>query len=332
MIRDTSILYELANELKENKFINYNNDELISSSQLNRVYQYLDDILIEAFFSTNKFAPIIIPSNILSNRQSPEGYIEQNSDLVLDLSNRFDRYTFVEAICLLCIHGASPYNNINLSKEEQRFLSELSCGSKLYCAYGRSYLINAGFCPNPFIDSFREYYKMIDFGESKAAELCCFRDFVLKQNGYNFNMYYYEHVDYYYSKIKNLKLFGNYTWQEVLSIYSILVEKLKLAEDSISTLISLHIPKETDFNSQILAKFHKFEMNYSSFFNVRSYINYNDLFLRFVNAERSRAFQFKPLPKKNFISIQLFDNPSIEDVDFYNTLPLPYYNNSKQNI
>ena len=151
MIRDTSILYELANELKENKFINYNNDELISSSQLNRVYQYLDDILIEAFFATNRFAPIVIPSNVLSNRQSPQGYVEQNSDLVLDLSNRFDRYTFVEAVCLLCIHGASPYNNINLSKEEQRFLSELSCGSKLYCAYGRSYLINAGFCPNPFI-------------------------------------------------------------------------------------------------------------------------------------------------------------------------------------
>lgn len=331
MIRDTSILYELAYELKENKFINYNNDDFISSSQLNRICQYLDDILIEAFFSTNQFAPIIIPTTILSHRQSPQGYIEQTSDLVLDLSNRFDRYTFVEAVCLLCIHGASPYNNLTLSKEEQRFLSELGCGSKLYSAYGRSFLINSGFCPNPFIDHFKECYKVIDFGESKAAELYCFRDFVLKQHGYNVNMYYYEHIDYFYSKIKGEKLFGNYTWQDILSIYAILVEKLNLVEDSISTLISLHLPPKTDFDSQILAKFHRFEINYSSFFDVHSYINYNDVFLRFVNAERSRAFQFKPLAKKNFISIQLFNDTLIEDVDFYNTLPLPYYNTSKHN-
>jgi hypothetical protein len=329
MIRDTSIQYELACELKDNKFINYNNEDFISASQLERVNEYLDDILIEAFFENNSFEPIIIPKGILSKKQTPKGYIETSADLILDLSNRFDRYTFIEALCLLCIHGASPYSDILLTEDEQKFVSELSSDAKLYAAYGRSFVIKTGFASNPLVDMFKNRFKAINFGESKVAELYCFRDFVISSNNTDVNMYYYEHVDYRYSRIRNNRVFGNYTWQEILSIYAILVEKLHLYDDTISALISLYIPKITDLSNQILSQFHNFEKNYSSFIDIHSYLNPNDLFLRFVNAQRTRAFHFKPLDIKNFISIRLFDNPEVIDVDFYNTLPLPYYQNSK---
>lgn len=68
MLRDTSLLYEIVTSLKENRFINHDNDTLVTDSQLKRINGFLDDLTIELFFKYATFKPIIItPEHIDKN-------------------------------------------------------------------------------------------------------------------------------------------------------------------------------------------------------------------------------------------------------------------------
>ena len=110
----------------------------------------------------------------------------------------------------------------------------------------------------------------------------------------------------------------------------ILVEKIKLYEDSISSVLAFGLDKEFDI-SHPLQLFHNFELKLPLLFKTDC-IDKRDLYLRFVNRETSKAFSFElNKPFESFAKIRLFNENPITSVCSYNTLPLPYLYNKLYN-
>lgn len=133
-----------------------------------------------------------------------------------------------------------------------------------------------------------------------------------------------------YAAIRKVEVFPNISLDYALSIYVILVEKIKLYEDSISSVLAFGLDKEFDI-SHPLQLFHNFELKLPLLFKTDC-IDKRDLYLRFVNRETSKAFSFElNKPFECFTKIRLFNEEPITSVCSYNTLPLPYLYNKLYN-
>ncbi len=325
MLRDTSILYELCFDLKEHKYINHDSEEILTESQNKRICQYLDDLVIDLFFRLVKFKPIIITPEICNKRFTNSGLKEINEPIELNLNSPFDRYTFLKILTTpLFINNKFPGN---------RF-ARLMLSSKQFSCYTYSFLIKLQIYSNPYIEPFNYKYRFIDFDNNRACSLFCFRDF-LSNSQYEFE--YDIHCPMYlaeilsdYAAIREVEVFPNISLDYALSIYTILVEKIKLYEDSISTVLAFGLGKELD-NSHPLQLFHNFELKLPKLFKT-DYIDVRDLYLRFANRKTSKAFSFElNKPYESFAKIQLFNENPIVSVYLYNTLPLPYLYNKLYN-
>jgi hypothetical protein len=157
--------------------------------------------------------------------------------------------------------------------------------------------------------------------------LFCYRDFI-RQSSYEFK--YDIHCPKYfceilsdYAAVRNEEIFPNVSLEYALSIYVILVEKLHIRYDTISSVLAFALAKEFDITHP-LQLFHNFELRLDYIFN-KELIDDRDIFLRFVNSEKSKAFSFDfNNPTQYYTSIKLFNETPVVSVSAYNTLPLPY--------
>ncbi len=325
MLRDTSILYELCLDLKEHRYINHDSEEILTESQNKRICQYLDDLVIDLFFRLAKFKPIVITPEICNKRFTDSGLKEINESIELNLNSPFDRYTFLKVLTTPSfIEDKFPGNKF----------AKLMLSAKRFSCYSHSVLIKPQIYNNPYIDPFYHKYRLIDFDNNRASSLFCFRDFLSKSQydfGYDIHcpMYLAEILSD-YAAIRKVEVFPNISLDYALSIYVILVEKIKLYEDSISSVLAFGLDKEFDI-SHPLQLFHNFELKLPLLFKTDC-IDKRDLYLRFVNRETSKAFSFElNKPFECFTKIRLFKEEPITSVYSYNTLPLPYLYNKLYN-
>ena len=204
-------------------------------------------------------------------------------------------------------------------------------GAKRFSATGTSFLIKPGIITHPYIDSFKKEHQLISLDYNRSGMLYTLSDFMnnlgkeMKYNSYP-NDYFISLISD-YVRIKDQEIFPGITLEYALSLYVILVEKVKLKGDNISSIIA-HGFYDSKFDiTHPLQLFHNFELKLNRLFRKED-IEINDVFLRFVNPETSKAFKIGyHAPSKNFVTIQLFNNILVSDVWFYNTLPLPYLHN-----
>lgn len=321
MLRDTSLLYEIVTSLKENRFINHDNDTLVTDSQLKRINGFLDDLTIELFFKYATFKPIIITPEHIDKKYTSHGYVKLTKETELNINNPYDRYTFLKII-----------SHPNFFKDifpSNKCLSNLYCDCKKFGCYARCFIHKPDYIVHPYIEAFNQEFRAIDFDNNRAASLYCFRDFMRnfgKKCEYDINetMFFAERNSD-YAAVKNIEVFEGVNLEYVLSIYCILVEKLIINHENMTPLVVFALDKIQDINHP-LQLFHNFELKLPQIFNKEKHFDRRDVFLRFVNAEKSRAFNFKfNYPCEDYVLIRLFSEEEVTSVSFYNTLPLPYY-------
>ena len=136
-----------------------------------------------------------------------------------------------------------------------------------------------------------------------------------------------------YQRIKEMNIFGEYTIEDIFIIYCLLVDKLKMEHGYhynrpsdkwmyILTFIGL-FAKECKGKQCILNDFLKFEYDYQTEECIEPYIRDKDLFLRFTNAEKSKAVKFDCV-NNSMVELSFFGQKKIRTPYMDNTLPLPY--------
>lgn len=353
MIRSDELLNKLVADLHFHNYGGFMGDDIIDSNRnvavTNKkrlvILDYIDDVYIDYFFRTHSFKSIIIPEGFIEKRYTKNGKVKVNSQCSLCLNDIYDRYTFVEFIILnFGLHSDHmdrmfPQNTFlqNLYVDERRHGAASECNRIV-----PSDLIR--YIYNRFLGS-DEYktFKVIDKHMQKDFGLSASASLLMKFNKYhNENWYKYEfegfsdigvniisniHRD--FIKIKDSHLFGDYTIEEILLIYSLLVEKFKFEEDNISAFVPMFVDSES-IQSNIIGQFNKFESTKTDYKILEPYIFMNDLYLRFTSPTKSKAFTISPIDDM-FAEIKLFEREAIKSVYSNNPIPLPYLHNHLNN-
>jgi hypothetical protein len=319
MLRNASLLYELAKQLKEHRYINHSSNEILTSSQEERINDYIDDLCIDLFFRLSSFKPILITPIDTPQRFTPSGLKDIDSDYVLNLNSRFDRYTFLSIL-------TNPHflrNKFN----RNRFIMNLYSTTKKFTATGASLVLKTGIYVHPYLAPFIKSHEYINLDYNRSAILYGFGDFINECHAVRLPNDNFTSTISDYAHIKDQEIFPGITLEYALSLYVILVEKLKLKDDNISAIIA-HGFYNSEFNiNHPLQLFHNYELKLDRLFRKNEVVT-NDLFLRFVNSETSKAYKIEyHTPIRNIVKIQLFNTTPINDICFYNTLPLPYLHN-----
>ena len=128
-----------------------------------------------------------------------------------------------------------------------------------------------------------------------------------------------------YRAIRNEKIFGEYTIEDLLMIYCLLVEKYKLEEYNFLTFVGLFV-SENEREDSILNEFRMFECKTTDAECIKPFIRERDLFLRFTSATKSKAVKFT-YDGKGMAELKFFNDKPIPMVATNNTLPLPFLYN-----
>lgn len=320
MYTDTGLLYRLAKELKDRHYINHNNGIFVNDKQIERIQDYIDDLVFEQFFSLNAFKPMLVPKSYSSYRYSNKGWIFVKDDFYLDLSDPFDRYTFVMIV-------STPDFFESKFSNQGKCLFPLGFTIKRYGAVGHALVRHLGLYQNPVFELLENDLRSDNSSLSplnRVEQLYLYKH--LAKNRHFYDCYYCDFFElkYQFANIFNLPIFSNYTYGEVLSLYCILVEKLKLYETSLSSILALILPEDSSFSPSIINQFYNFELRINAIFD-ENMIDVRDLYLRFVSETNSRAFTFTESMHGGYVNIQLFDQETICAVNRDNTIPLPYY-------
>lgn len=354
MIRSEELLNKLVADLHFHNYLeitgddimNQNHNVVVTNSKKEVILDYIDDVYIDYFFRTYTFKPIFIPKGFIEKRYTENGKVWVDSDISLNLNNIYDRSTFIECIYhSFCfrehLHQLLPNNTFlqNLWADESQHGAASMC-DKITISDIMTFAYNA------FIES-DDYksYRVIDREMQNIYSLHARASLLI-----NFNKYYNEnwcyiqydgltdaginyisHIYQDYIKIKDSHLFGDYTVEEILLIYSLLVEKFKLEKDNISAFIPMFVTAN-ELNSNIIGLFNKFEGQNTDYKIIEPYIYSNDLYLRFTSFYKSKAFTFRVIDDMS-LEIQLFKDLPIKSVYRNNPLPLPYlYNHLNNNM
>ena len=346
MIRSEELLNKLVADLHFHNYIGFTGDDIMDSNRnvavTNKkrqvILDYIDDVYIDYFFRTHSFKPINVPKGFIEKRYTKNGKIKVDTGLSLCLNDIYDRYTFVEFIFQnFCLHS----DLMNQIFPQNTFIQNLSVDTRWHAASSECNRIVTSdlmqYIYNTFIES-DDYktFKVIDRHMQKDYGLHASASLLMKFNKYhheNWHKYEFDgftnigvniisniHRD--FIKMKDSHLFGDYTIEEILLIYSLLVEKFKLEEDNISTFVPMFVDPES-IQSNIIGQFNKFESTNIDYGIIEPYIVMNDLYLRFTSRTKSKAFTIKPIDDM-FVGIQLFDHETIKSVYNNNSLPLPY--------
>lgn len=343
VFRDSSLLYEILLDLREHRYINHDSDTILNESmhQKERIYDYIDDLSIEIFFEYFNLRRIRITPDICFRRFSPYGLKDISSPIELDLSDKYDRYTFLSVITNTKFwRDKFPHN---------KFANNLQVSEKRYSACSDSMCLScSAMMFNPYVAAFIEEYQYVDLDINRTATLYCYADFhsnFIKEIKYNIhpsNLYCEIVSD--YAAIKDLEIFEGVSVEYALSIYCILCEKLCLSpidyyssrklgftnfsfSEGITPILAFGLDGESKEANETLDIFHKYELNISNFFN-RDYVDIRDCYLHFVNPNDSKAFQFSfQEPYEGFVNVKLFKEVPVKSALMYNPIPLPYLYN-----
>lgn len=330
MYRNTSTIFRLVEALKDCHYIR-NQAEFVTKDQLRRIYEYLDDVAIDLFFQNVKLKTLVLTKNEVYRRFTPAGAVKNDEDITLDMSNMFDRATFIESFL------QSIYNN--RSELRNSFLANLMMYEKVYCG-GCSFLTGYHLPLYGTLFPVYEFDNQCDFFKlNKITQFCVCKDYYAQEKKLvdipsfiyldipkRFEEFMYEYI-----KCKDDIAFGNYTWEEAIFVYCLLVEKLSfIYEDNLTGIVAL-----TQFNEYCrhinehnwYKKFFEFEWDLNDILDPEKDLSVNDLFLRFTNLERTKAFNYEVDDRKpELMTLRLFDGEEVKHLRENNPIPLPFNN------
>ncbi len=306
----------------------FHGGNVIAQRTIDYIYKYIDDVYIDYFFRTHNFHAIQIPNGFCYEQITSTGIIhpDKNTEVILNLNNIYDRCTFVGVIFRLFGLRESKLcelfqNNHFINRfqlEETRYgivlENEYPYGDELQLYIEKNYKLNSKFKPT-----------------LRANEIVSFNQFCEK-NRYNFDydgltqiwLHNYCQKIRDYILIRDSHIFGEYCIEDILILYALLIDKFVLSEEKLTTFLAPHLDVKRD--NSILNEFRKFENSHTDYKVIEPFIQTKDLYLRFTNRERSRAFKFERQDDL-FESIQLFEQKPIRSLVYNNPLALPYLYN-----
>lgn len=307
----------------------FHGGNVVTQRGIDHIYDYIDDVYIDYFFRTYHFHSIIVPKGFCDEQVTPIGltHPDETSEVVLDLSNIYDRCTFVGLVLRLF---GQPDSKLRELYQNNSFIKGFRLAYRKSC-----YVIENEY---PYGDELQLYIEK-HYGERskfkpalRAEEVVSYNQFYKKYK-YRFDYQclteywannYYRKIDD-YILIKDQHLFGEYSIEDMLILYSLLINQLVLREKSLITFLSPHLDVHRD--GSIFNEFRRFENNHNDYKEIEPFIHSKDLYLRFTSRERSRAFKFEIIDNL-FESIQLFQQLPIKSLIYNNPIQLPYLYNS----
>ncbi len=311
----------------------YHGGNVQTTEKSDYINTYIDDVFIDYFFRTYKFKEIVFPKGLCNEQVTPEGIIHPKEDISLNLNNLYDRCTFANNIFRLFGTDSILKNHFPNNK----FIDFLSINYRTFGLHNCcGVLINDEPISKKHLDRFvNKYYPRhsLERTNRRGQTIKEFVKFVDKRYYVNFFSTFpkelwssLQDLENGLSQIRNKKIFGQYTIEEILLIYALLTDKFLLNEDSFLLTLCFCIKSKLLENS-ILNDFIYFENNNMSSKSIEPYINNKDLYLRFASHTKSKAYTFKPI-NDVLCQVCLFGKPSVKLVRHSNTMPLPYFYNN----
>ena len=341
MVRSDILVDKLVADLHFHHYLEVTGDDLldenrnlvVTDSKKEVTENYINDVFVDFFFRTQHFAPIVIPRRLLKN----SGGDIQNypSEIILQLQNHRDRCAFVKYISSLF-----SVNSLWAKEFEDNFFFR----SFLHISrsYGPFWKVVVLMPNTPLGYEYEAFLKHL-YGNRHSQHKPLFRGKAIEA----FNKFYQEnwiHFDYSglttdglllmerryadYQKMKSSHIFGEYTFEDILLLYALLVDKFILSDDNITGFLA----KFLTLDNAVIKMFDEFEVANQDFRVIEPYICQKDLYLRFISPARSKAIKYRVFGGWNKqVEIQFFDQEIVLSECNGNTLPLPYYYNSIRN-
>lgn len=337
MVRSGILVDKLVADLHFHHYLEVTGDDLlgenrnvvVTSSKKEVIENYIDDVFVDFFFRTQDFVPVVIPGRLLDSCNAG------HSDIILQLQNHQDRCAFVKYISRL-------FSTNSLFAKE--FEGNFFVRSFLHIrrSYGPFWKVVVLMPDTPLGYEYEVFLTHL-YGNRHSQYKPLFRGKAIKA----FCKFYQEnwtHFDYNglttdglllmerryadYQKIKKSHIFGEYTLEEVILLYALLVDKFILSGDNITGFLA----KFLSVSNVVINKFDEFEVANQDFRIIEPYICQQDLYLRFISPARSKAIKYRVFGGGNKqVEIKFFNQEFVLSECNGNTLPLPYYYHSIKN-
>lgn len=313
----------------------YHGGNVLTKEKTDYLNKFIDDVFIDYFFRTYQFKEIIFPKGLCYEQMTPNGIIHPDNDISLNLNNIYDRCTFANNIFRL--FGID--NDLLNLFPNNRYIKSFSINDRIYGLHSWcGVLINDKPIYSAPLDSFLDKYYpgySLERTNRRGRTIKEFVKYLFNYDECNHDYYNSFSTTYLltlhkfedgFKEIKDSNIFGEYTIKEILLIYSLLIDKFLLDENSF--LLSLCQCYKTEIlENEFLNDFIHFEENHLECKNIEPFIRSKDMYLRFASHTKSKAFSFEQINEVLW-RINLFNKPSVTLIRHSNTMPLPYLYNS----
>lgn len=314
----------------------YHGGNVLTEAKSDYINEFIDDVLIDYFFRTYDFKKIIFPKGLCYEQITSDGIIHPQCDITLDLNNIYDRCTFANNIFRL--FGID--NNMADLFPGNKFFKSFSLNDKIFGLHSWcGSLVNDKPIFSIPLDRFlNKHYprKLLERTEFRGKTIKEFFNFMYQECEHEYFNSFSSHylislseIKQGFSAIKRENIFGEYTIEDILLIYSLLINKFLLTEDSFLLALCNYVEEEV-LTNEFLNDFINFENVNSSSSIIEKFIRSKDLYLRFASHTKSQAFSFKPI-NEVISQIYLFGEKSQLLLKHSNSLPLPYLYNLTTN-
>lgn len=325
-----SIIQSLGLDDRLNAHIDfYHGGKVLTKEKTDYLNSFIDDVFIDFFFRTYEFKEIIFPKGLCYEQITSEGVNHPQEDISLNLKNPYDRCTFANNIFRL--FGIDK--DLSRIFHDNRYFHSFYINRKTFGLHSWcGVLINDKPIYGVPLSSFlSKYYPRLSLQRSsyRGKTIKEFVKYLYTDNNYR---YYNSVSDSYlcslnkfedgFRKIKDSNIFGEYKLKDLLLIYSLLINKFLLDEDSF-LLTLCHCYKTDLLDNKILNDFIHFEETHLSSKSIEPFIKSKDMYLRFASHTKSKAFYFEPI-NDVLASVMMFGSYSTDLIRHSNTMPLPY--------
>ena len=336
MLRSEEMIDELVATLHFHHYLQMGSSNIFGGGSLNivandhkidNIQGYIDDLYIDLFFRTHKFKPIRIPKDWTVQRYTKEGEKICNGGIELNLNCPFDRYTFVDFVSNTILNR---WGHLSEMFPQNRFFVDVLVLPKVL---GPIWTYPDVIFRMPDGGEFEQYLNYLyGMKHSKYNPLFRAQDIIEYSQFYqsekfpcyeglgNNSLYLLHKRQCGYKEIKNLDLFGEYTLEDILMIYCLLVCKFKMKEESFLSFIGLFANEKS---ISFLNEFREFEFQTTNIESIKPFVRDRDLFLRFTSAKNSKAVKFTFLGNAK-AEIQFFNDNPVQTICRNNSLPLPF--------
>lgn len=305
--------------LKDNHYITEEeNCGELSMRKLSMVWQYLDDIAIQRFFElcfANR--PFIIDNTYIKKRFTDSGPVHFDGEIQLNLSDDYDRATFIEWFALwffsLPARGDSP-----LSKIKQWFHTSMRKD-----AFGN------------FIPGIASWLDGDHLPLYSNDEQILFNEKTRLQQLYQTALYDFENNPRYINASLDFReccdqpVVPGYSFEDVVFLYCLIAEKLGFSFKNVSFIFGGFLGDDyLEFCSKktsVPYLFFLYESKLDLIFDFERDLDKRDLLYRFADKKKGKAFTYSPYFEHNQVTISLFQKESVNTVYRGNTILLPYH-------